>query len=179
MSKDTGEKKGSGRTLPVVALTVGALLVGLIVWLQMGAKKAERDLKMAIRDFEEMKKWRGQIVEILSKNPASANLEATSDRPDEILQFITAKAQSSGIPREMITPQAERPDRSGSWEELRFTVRVQATKEAPLSLQSFVSFLRNVEMERPILKSKVLRIQFEGAGIVSANVTFSFFKPVS
>ncbi|MBI2933769.1 MAG: hypothetical protein HYY16_19165 [Planctomycetes bacterium] len=154
-----------GMAVAVVALT------GLVFWLKTRTEDMERKLDDSIAQYEEMKRLKARVTELVARAPKEAQ---TAIDASEIATFLSAKANQFGISGMRINHTT--PPRSGGWREIATMITLQGSRDQTIPRGPFVNFLAAVERERPYLKSKDLTLNFKESDLSNATVTISYFK---
>jgi hypothetical protein len=151
---------GGGGALAAVSALAGAALLGAIVWLHGEAGREEEAFDRSKREYREM-------VDRM-KAPVAAYLKGRKGTS-------TRKASQAQIPASILRVQRNQELKTGGWTERSYTVNLQGTKDAPVSRDAVVNFVRLVETERPAVRVKNLSLAYGGADLASAALTFSAF----
>lgn len=165
-------KGGSGGgALAIISALAGVGLLGAIVWLHGEASREEEAFERAHRDYREMVDRMKLPVAAYLKGRKGVNPGASED----LFTFLSRKATTAQIPPSIFRLQRNQELKTGGWVERSYTVNLQGTKEAPVSRDAVVNFVRLVETERPSVRVKNLSLTFGSGELGSAALTFSAF----
>ncbi len=155
-----------------ISAGLGALLLGLIVFLQARVEEQRARYAKAETDYKKVviMRLRYRELEVLkSKMPPQSDL--TQSWP----VFLDQKAKEAGLPTPVVTPELPL---KGPPRELPFTVSLEPPAGGVISRRQFVKFLESVEAQRPAFKSKYINFKFSGTtpeDLSRASATFSHF----
>lgn len=164
---------GAGALIAITAL-LGAGLVGVIVWLHGEAGREEETLDGAKRKYREMVDRMKPAVAAYLKKQGGA--KPTPGGNEDLLIFLSRKATEASIPSAIFRVQRNQELKMGGWREQSYTINLQGAKDAPVSRDAVVNFVRLVETQRPSVRVKNLSLVFGGADLASAGVTFASFE---
>lgn len=161
---------GGAGALAAVTLLLGAGLIGLIIWLHGETNREESALERSKGEYREM-------VDRM-KPAVAAFLKGEPGKPasgEDLLTYLSRKATQAKIPSNIFRIQRNQELKTGGWIERSYTVNLQGTKDAPVTRDAVVDFVRLVETERPSVRVKNLSLAFAGPELGSAALTFSAF----
>ena len=163
---------GSGGVMAALSALAGLGLLGAIVWLHGEATREEEAFGRAHREYREMvDRMKGPVAAYLKTRKGTASTAAGED----LLTFLSRKATQAQIPASIFRIQRNQELKTGGWVERSYTVNLQGGKDAPVSRDAVVNFVRLVETERPAVRVKNLSLAFGGSELGSAALTFSAF----
>ena len=164
--------------LLIVTLSAITILVGIIdLAIYSSLNSSASRLATAKDELKNIYDLHNRIQDIESKIPPGAILETPKDIPG----YLEEKAKQSGIKKEMIKainpPSAEFTPKIGKWKEYSYSIVLSSTAQDKIKREHIANFLFNVEMERPLLKTRdILISQFTPEGDVEkAQIYISHF----
>ncbi len=166
------ESKRYPLALGVSVLVVAAL--GVLVYVLRGAsEEATGDLARAKRNYVRMKEMARTLRDLRRKNPDPF---LRKEEAGDVLRFLSSKAREAEIPDGVLSIGPSPSVKVGAWKETPYTVNLRSvSKDAPLSRVPLATFLRLVEEQRTLLRSKNANLSFSGNDLKSAIIVFSQF----
>ncbi|HLY10549.1 MAG TPA: hypothetical protein VKW04_14695 [Planctomycetota bacterium] len=176
MGKDRKTTEGGSTTIIVVAGLLGLGALGLVLYFQDQAAKAEKALLQAKDDYKEMQqRMRKPVEDFIRQGIRNVPKEESTG---DLLTFLDRKAREAQIPPGSFTIARNATAVTGAWQESSYTVTLQSDKkDSPVKRNPVVDFLGKVERERRSTKTKSIQLTFAGDDLKSAIIGFSQFQP--
>lgn len=169
MAATKGTSGGSGALVAVLAL-LGVGLAATALWLHAETSKAEETLGLRKEEYRRMVDRMKPAIEAGRKGA-----RASGPSNEDLLTFLSRQAGRAKIPASILNIQRNQELKSGGWREQSYSVNLRGAKDAPVSRDAVIDFVRLVETERPAVRVKNLALAFAGNDLSTAAVTFSAF----